>query len=42
VELDVEARVCQGVKAVLEEMLEEMTQHLKCGYWELTPTGEES
>jgi hypothetical protein len=31
------------VKAVLEEMPEEeMTQHLKAGYRELTPTGEES
>jgi putative transposase len=39
VELDVEARVRQGVKAVLEEMLEEeMTQHLKADYRELTPT----
>ena len=38
-ELDVEARVRQGVKAVLEEMLEEeMIQHLKAGYRELTPT----
>lgn len=37
--LDVEARVRQGVKAVLEEVLqEEMTQHLEAGYRELTPT----
>jgi putative transposase len=36
---DVEARVRQGVKAVLEEVLqEEMTEHLKAGYRELTPT----
>ena len=40
-ELDVEPRVRQGVKAVLEEMLEEdMTQHLKAGYRELTRRGE--
>jgi transposase-like protein len=39
VKLDVEARVRQGVKAVLEEVLEEeMTQHLKTGYREFTPT----
>jgi putative transposase len=39
VKLDVEARVRQGVKAVLEEVLEEeMIQHLKAGYRELTPT----
>jgi putative transposase len=39
VKLDVEARVRQGVKVVLEEVLqEEMTQHLKAGYRELTPT----
>jgi putative transposase len=39
VKLDVEDRVRQGVKAVLEEVLEEeMTQHLKAGYRELTPT----
>jgi putative transposase len=39
VKLDVEARVRQGVKAVLEEVLrEEMTQHLEAGYRELTPT----
>jgi len=37
--LDVEARVRRGVKAVLEEVLEEeMTQHLQAGYRELTPT----
>jgi hypothetical protein len=31
------------VKAVLEEMPEEeMPQHLKAGYRDLTPTGEES
>jgi putative transposase len=39
VKLDVEARVRQGVKVVLEEVLqEEMTQHLEAGYRELTPT----
>ena len=39
VKLDVEARLRQGVKAVLEEVLqEEMTQHLEAGYRELTPT----
>ena len=39
VKLDVEARVREGVKAVLEEVLqEEMTEHLKAGYRELTPT----
>jgi transposase-like protein len=39
VKLDVEARVREGVKAVLEEVLEEeMTEHLEAGYWELTPT----
>ena len=39
VKLDVDARVRRGVKAVLEEVLEEeMTQHLKAGYRELTPT----
>ena len=39
VKLDVEARVRRGVKAVLEEVLEEeMTQHLEAGYRELTPT----
>jgi putative transposase len=37
--LDVEARVRQGVKAILEEVLEEeMAEHLKAGYRELTPT----
>jgi transposase-like protein len=37
--MNVEARVRQGVKVVLEEVLEEeMTQHLKAGYRELTPT----
>ena len=36
---DIEARVREGVKAVLEEVLqEEMTEHLKAGYRELTPT----
>ncbi len=39
VKLDVEARVREGVKAVLEEVLEEeMTQHFEAGYRELTPT----
>ena len=39
VKLEVEARVRQGVKAVLEEVLQdEMTQHLEAGYRELTPT----
>jgi transposase-like protein len=39
VKLDVEARVREGVKAVLEEVLqEEITQHLEAGYRELTPT----
>jgi putative transposase len=39
VKLDVEARIREGVKAVLEEVLqEEMTQHLEAGYRELTPT----
>jgi putative transposase len=39
VKLDVEARVRQGVKVVLEEVLEEgMSEHLKAGYRELTPT----
>jgi putative transposase len=44
VKLDVEVRVREDVKAVLEEVLqEEMTQHLEAGYRELTPTrGEES
>ena len=37
--LDIEARVREGVKAVLEEVLEEeMSEHLKAGYRELTPT----
>ena len=37
--LDVEARVREGVKAILEEVLEEeMAEHLKAGYRELTPT----
>lgn len=36
---DVEARVREGVKTVLEEVLqEEMTEHLKAAYRELTPT----
>ena len=39
VKRDVEARVREGVKAVLEEVLqEEMTEHLGAGYRELTPT----
>ena len=39
VKLDVEARVRQGVKAVLEEVRqEEMTQHLEADYRELTST----
>ncbi len=39
VKLDVEARVREGVKAMLEEVLkEEMTEHLQAGYRELTPT----
>jgi putative transposase len=38
VKRDVEARVREGVKAVLEEVLqEEMTEHLEAGYRELTP-----
>jgi putative transposase len=38
--LDVEARVRQGVKANLKEVLEEeMAEHLQAGYRELTPTG---
>ena len=37
--MDVEARVREGVKAVLEEVLEEeMSEHLEAGYRELTPT----
>ena len=36
---DTEARVREGAKAVLEEGLhEEMTEHLKAGYREFTPT----
>ena len=39
VKRDVEAWVRQGVKAVLEKVLQEkMTKHLKAGYRELTPT----
>jgi transposase-like protein len=39
VKLDVEARVRQGVKHLLEDVLqEEMTQHLQADYRELTPT----
>jgi putative transposase len=39
VKRDVQTRVRQGVKAVLEEILqEEMTEHLEAGYRELTPT----
>jgi putative transposase len=39
VKMDVEARVREGVKAVLEEVLqEEMAEHLEAGYRELTPT----
>ena len=39
VKRDVEARVWEGVKAILEEVLqEEMTEHLEAGYRELTPT----
>jgi putative transposase len=39
VKLNVEARIREGVKAVLEEVLqEEMTQHLEAGYRELTLT----
>ncbi len=38
VKRDVEARVREGVKAVLEEVLEEMTEHLRAGYRELTLT----
>jgi putative transposase len=38
VKRDVEARVREGVKAVLEEVLqEEMAEHLNAGYRELTP-----
>jgi putative transposase len=44
VKLDVKARVRQGVKAVLQEVLEEeMAEHLEAGYRELTPApGEEN
>jgi putative transposase len=36
---DVESRIREGVKTVLEEILqEEMTEHLQAGYRELTPT----
>ena len=36
---EVEARVREGVKAVLEEVLEEeMTEHLEAAHRELTPT----
>ena len=39
VKRDVGIRVREGVKAILEEVLEEeMTQHLEAGYRELTPT----
>jgi len=39
VKRDVEVRVREGVKAVLEEVLqEEITEHLNAGYRELTPT----
>ena len=39
VKRDVEARVPQGVKAVLEEVLQEkMAEHLNAGHRELTPT----
>jgi putative transposase len=39
VKRDVQARVREGVKAVLEEVLqEEMTEHLEAGYREFTPT----
>jgi transposase-like protein len=39
VERDVQARVREGVKAILEEVLqEEMSEHLKADYRELTPT----
>jgi transposase-like protein len=38
-EQDVKTRVREGVKAVLEEVLqEEMSEHLEAGYCELTPT----
>ena len=36
---DVESRIREGVKTVLEEVLqEEMTEHLEADYRELTPT----
>jgi putative transposase len=36
---DVESRIREGVKTVLEEVLQEaMTEHLEAGYRELTPT----
>ena len=36
---DVQSRIREGVKTVLEEVLqEEMTEHLEAGYRELTPT----
>lgn len=39
VKMDVEARVRQGVKAFLEEVLEEeMSQYLEAGYRQLSPT----
>jgi putative transposase len=39
VKLDVEARVREGVKAILEEVLqEEVTENLNAGYREVTPT----
>ena len=39
VKRDVEVRVRHGVKAILEEVLqEEMAEHLQAGYRELTPT----
>ena len=40
VKRDVQARVREGVKTVLEEVLqeEEMTEHLEAGYRELTPS----
>ena len=39
VKRDVETRVREGVKAILEEVLEEeMTEHLEAGHRELTPT----
>jgi putative transposase len=38
VKRDVQARVRENIKAVLEEVLqEEMTEHLEAGYRELTP-----